>query len=124
MKNDETKQLTNKYDNPKRKCREKKTERITLRVTPEVKQKFLFLQKKCHYSQSDLFTCLVSDTKVNIIIEGTAIAKELAYANENLNILKDTLQTSNCQEAVNQLHQTKSSFDKVCTLLYEKLGGK
>ena len=61
------KQVHNKYDNKQRKSQEKKTERLSFRVSPETKGSFTKLQKETNLSQGALLEVLVKNNHLTII---------------------------------------------------------
>ena len=79
------KQVHNKYDNKQRKSQEKKTERLSFRVSPETKGSFTKLQKETNLPQGALLESLISNNHLPIIQNGSLIAKELAVVSQQLN---------------------------------------
>ena len=60
------KQVHNKYDNKQRKSQEKKTERLSFRVSPETKGSFTKLQNETGLPQGTLFESLISNNHLPI----------------------------------------------------------
>ena len=74
------KQIHNKYDNKHRKSQEKKTERLSFRVSPKTKASFTKLQNETGLPQGTLFESLISNNHLPIIQNGALIAKEIGRA--------------------------------------------
>ena len=117
------KQVHNKYDNKQRKSQEKKTERLSFRVSPETKGSFTKLQKETNLSQGALLEVLVKNNHLTIIQNGSLIAKELAVANQQLNITNMCIRHGNNGLAIEQLQQANNTFNNIQNLLLQALGG-
>lgn len=117
------KQIHNKYDNKHRKSQEKKTERLSFRVSPETKASFTKLQKETNLSQGALLEVLVKNNHLTIIQNGSLIAKELAVANQQLNITNMCIRHGNNCLAIEQLQQANNTFNNIQNLLLQALGG-
>ena len=117
------KQIHNKYDNKQRKSQEKKTERLCFRVSPETKGSFTKLQKETNLSQGALLEVLVKNNHLTIIQNGSLIAKELAVANQQLNITNMCIRHGNNCLAIEQLQQANNTFNNIQNLLLQALGG-
>ena len=117
------KQVHNKYDNKQRKSQEKKTERLSFRVSPETKGSFTKLQKETNLSQGALLEVLVKNNHLTIIQNGSLIAKELAVANQQLNITNMCIRHGNNCLAIEQLQQANNTFNNIQNLLLQALGG-
>ena len=117
------KQVHNKYDNKQRKSQEKKTERLSFRVSAETKGSFTKLQKETNLSQGALLEVLVKNNHLTIIQNGSLIAKELAVANQQLNITNMCIRHGNNGLAIEQLQQANNTFNNIQNLLLQALGG-
>ena len=117
------KQVHNKYDNKHRKSQEKKTERLSFRVSPETKGSFTKLQKETNLSQGALLEVLVKNNHLTIIQNGSLIAKELAVASQQLNITNMCIRHGNNGLAIEQLQQANNTFNNIQNLLLQALGG-
>ena len=117
------KQVHNKYDNKQRKSQEKKTERLSFRVSPETKGSFTKLQKETNLSQGALLEVLVKNNHLTIIQNGSLIAKELAVASQQLNITNMCIRHGNNGLAIEQLQQANNTFNNTQNLLLQALGG-
>lgn len=117
------KQVHNKYDNKQRKSQEKKTERLSFRVSPETKGSFTKLQKETNLSQGALLEVLVKNNHLTIIQNGSLIAKELAVASQQLNITNMCIRHGNNGLVIEQLQQANNTFNNIQNLLLQALGG-
>lgn len=117
------KQVHNKYDNKQRKSQEKKTERLSFRVSPETKGSFTKLQKETNLSQGALLEVLVKNNHLTIIQNGSLIAKELAVASQQLNITNMCIRHGNNGLAIEKLQQANNTFNNIQNLLLQALGG-
>ena len=117
------KQVHNKYDNKQRKSQEKKTERLSFRVSPETKGSFTKLQKETNLSQGALLEVLVKNNHLTIIQNGSLIAKELAVASQQLNITNMCILHGNNGLVIEQLQQANNTFNNIQNLLLQALGG-
>lgn len=117
------KQVHNKYDNKQRKSQEKKTERLSFRVSPETKGSFTKLQKETNLSQGALLEVLVKNNHLTIIQNGSLIAKELAVASQQLNITNMCIRHGNNVLVIEQLQQANNTFNNIQNLLLQALGG-
>ena len=117
------KQVHNKYDNKQRKSQEKKTERLSFRVSPETKGSFTKLQKETNLSQGALLEVLVKNNHLTIIQNGSLIAKELAVASQQLNITNMCIRHGNNGLEIEQLQQANNTFNNIQNLLLQALGG-
>lgn len=117
------KQVHNKYDNKQRKSQEKKTERLSFRVSPETKASFTKLQNETNLSQGALLEVLVKNNHLTIIQNGSLIAKELAVASQQLNITNMCIRQGNNGLAIEQLQQANNTFNNIQNLLLQALGG-
>ena len=117
------KQVHNKYDNKQRKSQEKKTERLSFRVSPETKGSFTKLQKETNLSQGALLEVLVKNNHLTIIQNGSLIAKELAVASQQLNITNMCIRHGNNGLAIEQLQQANNTFNNIQKLLLQAVGG-
>ena len=117
------KQVHNKYDNKQRKSQEKKTERLSFRVSPETKGSFTKLQKETNLPQGTLFESLISNNHLPIIQNGSLIAKELAIVSQQLNITNMCICHGNNGLAIEQLQQANNTFNNIQNLLLQALGG-
>lgn len=117
------KQVHNKYDNKQRKSQEKKTERLSFRVSPETKASFTKLQKETNLSQGALLEVLVKNNHLTIIQNGSLIAKELAVASQQLNITNMCILHGNNGLVIEQLQQANNTFNNIQNLLLQALGG-
>ena len=117
------KQVHNKYDNKQRKSQEKKTERLSFRVSPETKGSFTKLQKETNLSQGALLEVLVKNNHLTIIQNGSLIAKELAIVSQQLNITNMCIRHGNNSLAIEQLQQANNTFNNIQNLLLQALGG-
>ena len=117
------KQVHNKYDNKQRKSQEKKTERLSFRVSPVTKGSFTKLQKETNLSQGALLEVLVKNNHLTIIQNGSLIAKELAVASQRLNITNMCIRHGNNGLAIEQLQQANNTFNNIKNLLLQALGG-
>ena len=117
------KQVHNKYDNKQRKSQEKKTERLSFRVSPETKGSFTKLQKETNLSQGALLEVLVKNNHLTIIQNGSLIAKEFAVASQQLNITNMCIRQGNNGLAIEQLQQANNTFNNIQNLLLQALGG-
>lgn len=118
------KQVHNKYDNKQRKSQEKKTERLSFRVSPETKASFTKLQNETGLPQGTLFESLISNNHLPIIIQnGSLIAKELAIVSQQLNITNMCIRQGNNGLAIEQLQQANNTFNNIQNLLLQALGG-
>ena len=117
------KQVHNKYDNKQRKSQEKKTERLSFRVSPETKASFTKLQTETNLSQGALLEVLVKNNHLTIIQNGSLIAKELAVVSQQLNITNMCIRHGNNGLAIEQLQQANNTFNNIQNLLLQALGG-
>lgn len=117
------KQVHNKYDNKQRKSQEKKTERLSFRVSPETKGSFTKLQKETNLSQGALLEVLVKNNHLTIIQNASLIAKELAVASQQLNITNMCIRHGNNGLVIEQLQQANNTFNNIQNLLLQALGG-
>ena len=117
------KQVHNKYDNKQRKSQEKKTERLSFRVSPETKESFTKLQNETGLPQGSLFESLISNNHLPIIQNGSLIAKELAIVSQQLNITNMCIRQGNNGLAIEQLQQANNTFNNIQNLLLQALGG-
>lgn len=117
------KQVHNKYDNKQRKSQEKKTERLSFRVSPETKGSFTKLQNETNLSQGALLEVLVKNNHLTIIQNGSLIAKELAVASQQLNITNMCIRHGNNGLVIEQLQQANNTFNNIQNLLLQALGG-
>ncbi len=117
------KQVHNKYDSKQRKSQEKKTERLSFRVSPETKGSFTKLQKETNLSQGALLKVLVKNNHLTIIQNGALIAKELAVVSQQLNITNMCIRHGNNGLAIEQLQQANNTFNNIQNLLLQALGG-
>ena len=117
------KQVHNKYDNKQRKSQEKKTERLSFRVSPETKGSFTKLQKETNLSQGALLEVLVKNNHLTIIQNGSLIAKELAVVSQQLNTVNMCIRHGNNGLAIEQLQQANNTFNNIQNLLLQALGG-
>ena len=117
------KQVHNKYDNKQRKSQEKKTERLSFRVSPEIKASFTKQQKETNLSQGAFLEVLVKNNHLTIIQNGSLIAKELAVVSQQLNITNMCIRQGNNGLAIEQLQQANNTFNNIQNLLLQALGG-
>lgn len=117
------KQIHNKYDNKQRKSLEKKTERLSFRVSPETKESFTKLQNETNLSQGALLEVLVKNNHLTIIQNGFLIANELAVVSQQLNITNMCIRQGNNGLAIEQLQQANITFNNIQNLLLQALGG-
>lgn len=117
------KQVHNKYDNKQRKSQEKKTERLSFRVSPETKASFTKLQTETNLSQGALLEVLVKNNHLTIIQNGSLIAKELAVVSQQLNTVKMCIRHGNNGLAIEQLQQANNTFNDIQKLLLQAVGG-
>ena len=117
------KQVHNKYDNKQRKSQEKKTERLSFRVSPETKASFTKLQTETNLSQGALLEVLVKNNHLTIIQNGSLIAKELAVVSQQLNTVNMCIRHGNNGLAIEQLQQANNTFNNIQNLLLQALGG-
>ena len=117
------KQVHNKYDNKQRKSQEKKTERLSFRVSPETKGSFTNLQKETNLPQGALLESLISNNHLPIIQNGSLIAKELAVVSQQLNTVNMCIRQGNNGLAIEQLQQANNTFNNIQNLLLQALGG-
>ena len=117
------KQVHNKYDNKQRKSQEKKTERLSFRVSPETKASFTKLQTETNLSQGALLEVLVKNNHLTIIQNGSLIAKELAVVSQQLNTVNMCIRHGNNGLAIEQLHQANNTFNDIQKLLLQAVGG-
>lgn len=117
------KQVHNKYDNKQRKSQEKKTERLSFRVSKDAKVNFVKLQKETNLSQGALLEVLVKNNHLTIIQNGSLIAKELAVVSQQLNITNMCIRQGNNGLAIEQLQQANNTFNNIQNLLLQALGG-
>jgi len=117
------KQVHNKYDNKQRKSQEKKTERLSFRVSPETKASFTKLQTETNLSQGALLEVLVKNNHLTIIQNGSLIAKELAVVSQQLNTVNMCIRHGNNGLAIEQLQQANNTFNDIQKLLLQAVGG-
>ena len=117
------KQIHNKYDNKHRKSQEKKTERLSVRVSPETKASLTKLQNETGLPQGTLFESLISNNHLPIIQNGSIIAKELAGVSQQLNTVNMCIRQGNNGLAIEQLQQANNTFNNIQNLLLQALGG-
>ena len=117
------KQIHNKYDNKQRKSLEKKTERLSLRISKDAKVDFAKLQKETDLSQGALLEVLVKNNHLTIIQNGSLIANELAEVSQQLNITNMCIRQVNNGLAIEQLQQANNTFNNIQNLLLQALGG-
>lgn len=117
------KQIHNKYDNKQRKSQEKKTERLSFRVSPETKASFTKLQNETGLSQGTLFESLISNNHLSIIQNGSLIAKELAGVSQQLNTVNMCIRQGNNGLLIDQLQQANVTLNNIQKLLLQAVGG-
>ena len=117
------KQIHNKNDNKQRKSQEKKTERLSFRVSPETKASFIKLQIESGLPQGTLFEALISNNHLPIIQNGSLIANELAVVSQQLNIVNMCIRQCNNGLAIEQMQQANNTFNNIQNLLLHALGG-
>lgn len=117
------KQVHNKYDNKQHKSQEKKTERLSFRVSKDAKVNFVKLQKETNLSQGALLEVLVKNNHLTIIQNGSLIAKELAVVSQQLNITNMCIRQGNNGLAIEQLQQANNTFNNIQNLLLQASGG-
>ena len=117
------KQIHNKYDNKQRKSQEKKTERLSFRVSPETKGSFTKLQKETGLPQGTLFKTLISNKHLPIIQNGALIAKKKKKKSQQLNTVNMCIRQGNNGLAIEQLQQANNTFNNIQNLLLQALGG-
>lgn len=117
------KQIHNKYDNKQRKSQEKKTERLSFRVSPETKASLTKLQNETGLPKGTLFESLISNNHLPIIQNGSLIAKELAVVSQQLNTVNMCIRQGNNGLAIEQLQQANNTFNNIQNLLLQALGG-
>ena len=121
------KQVHNKYDNKQRKSQEKKTERLSFRVSPETKASFTKLQTETGLSQGTLFESLISNNHLPIIQNGALIAKELAVVSQQLNTVNMCIRQGNNGLLngllIDQLQQANVTLNNIQKLLFQAVGG-
>lgn len=121
------KQVHNKYDSKQRKSQEKKTERLSFRVSPETKGSFTKLQTETGLSQGTLFESLISNNHLPIIQNGSIIAKELAGVSQQLNTVNMCIRQGNNGLLngllIDQLQQANVTLNNIQKLLLQAVGG-
>ena len=121
------KQVHNKYDNKQRKSQEKKTERLSFRVSPETKGSFTKLQKETNLPQGALLESLISNNHLPIIQNGSLIAKELAGVSQQLNTVNMCIRQGNNGLLngllIDQLQQANVTLNNIQKLLLQAVGG-
>ena len=121
------KQVHNKYDNKQRKSQEKKTERLSFRVSPETKASFTKLQNETGLPQGTLFESLISNNHLPIIQNGALIAKELAVVSQQLNTVNMCIRQGNNGLLngllIDQLQQANVTLNNIQKLLLQAVGG-
>lgn len=117
------KQIHNKYDNKQRKSQEKKTERLSFRVSPETKASFTKLQTETGLSQGTLFESLISNNHLPIIQNGSLIAKELAGVSQQLNTVNMCIRQGNNGLLIDKLQQVNITLNNIQNLLLQAVGG-
>ena len=117
------KQIHNKYDNKHRKSQEKKTERLSFRVSPKTKASFTKLQNETGLPQGTLFESLISNNHLPIIQNGSLIAKELAIVSQQLNITNMCIRQGNNGLLIDQLQQVNITLNNIQKLLFQAVGG-
>ena len=117
------KQVHNKYDNKQRKSQEKKTERLSFRVSPETKGSFTKLQTETGLPQGTLFESLISNNHLSIIQNGSLIAKELAGVSQQLNTVNMCIRQGNNGLLIDQLQQVNITLNNIEKLLLQAVGG-
>ena len=117
------KQIHNKYDNKHRKSQEKKTERLSFRVSPETKGSFTKLQKETNLPQGALLESLISNNHLPIIQNGSLIAKELAVVSQQLNTVNMCIRQGNNGLLIDQLQQVNITLNNIQKLLLQAVGG-
>ena len=121
------KQVHNKYDNKQRKSQEKKTERLSFRVSPETKGSFTKLQKETNLPQGALLESLISNNHLPIIQNGSLIAKELAVVSQQLNTVNMCIRQGNNGLLngllIDQLQQANVTLNNIQKLLLQAVGG-
>ena len=116
-------QVHNKYDNKQRKSQEKKTERLSFRVSPETKGSFTKLQTETGLPQGTLFESLISNNHLSIIQNGSLIAKELAGVSQQLNTVNMCIRQGNNGLLIDQLQQVNITLNNIQKLLLQAVGG-
>ena len=109
--------------NKQRKSQEKKTERLSFRVSPETKASFTKLQNETGLPQGTLFESLISNNHLPIIQNGSLIAKELAVVSQQLNTVNMCIRHGNNGLAIEQLQQANNTFNNIQKLLLQAVGG-
>ena len=121
------KQVHNKYDNKQRKSQEKKTERLSFRVSPETKASLTKLQNETGLPQGTLFESLISNNHLPIIQNGSIIAKELAGVSQQLNTVNMCIRQGNNGLLngllIDQLQQANVTLNNIQKLLLQAVGG-
>lgn len=117
------KQVHNKYDNKQRKSLEKKTERLSLRISKDAKVNLIKLQKDTGLSQGSLFESLISSNHLTITPNASLIANELAVVSQQLNNANIYLRQGNNGLAIEQIQPANNTFNNIQKLLLQALGG-
>lgn len=99
------KQCINKYDNKKRKNKERKTERISVRCTPQDKELLRIKAKGAGLDQADFIIKVITNEKIFNLNDGLNIARKIASLELGLQNIKTTL-------AVKQVHPDYKKYVK------------
>ncbi len=115
------KQIQCKYDTKNRRQKEKRTERITLRSTSSVKEKFESICKNSGKSQSEVFEELVLKNKVTIVPGAEEASKKLCGIYDKLNKLQTIIQNKDITGAEEYIRQERENVEKVSNDLFTNL---
>jgi hypothetical protein len=99
------KQCINKYDNKKRKKKEIKTERISVRCTPRDKELLRIKAKGAGLDQADFIIKVITNEKIFNLNDGLNIARKIASLELVLQNIETTL-------AVKQVHPDYKKYVK------------
>jgi len=99
------KQCINKYDDKKRKKKEIKTERISVRCTPQDKELLRIKAKGAGLDQADFIIKVITNEKIFNLNDGLNIARKIASLELVLQNIETTL-------AVKQVHPDYKKYVK------------
>lgn len=115
------KQCQCKLDMKKRKQKEKRTERITLRCTPYVKEQFEKKCKKSDKSQSEVFEEMVQKNKVVEISSAKEASIQLCLIYSELRKVEVYLQNQNIPGAAEYIKLQTEKVENNSNKLFQRL---
>lgn len=116
-----SKQSRCKYDMKNRKQKEKRNERITLRCTEPVKEKFESICQRGGKSQSDIFEEMLNKNKVVAIPYAKEASEQLCQVHYELTQLRLFLQNQDISGAEEYIKKQEERVENISSGLYHNL---